>query len=539
MQLNLNSVSYTYPGASSPAIRTITATFPTGWTGLIGDNGCGKTTLALLAAGQLLPSTGAVSPKLFGAFCPQDSSVAPENLADFACDWGRDGQQIRRLLQIDDEWLWNFDHLSGGQKKRIQIACALWQRPDLLIMDEPTNDLDAPTRAIVKAALATFEGMGMLISHDRDLLDSLVRQCLVFENGEATMRPGGYRKASEQAAQERASQLHEHEQAKREAARLQREAQRRAEEAARSKGRLSAKGLAKGDSDKRERLGRAKVTGKDTIAGRASATMNRRLEQAEEATARLSVTKRYDAKIAAIGAPSRAKWVAHSEAGALVRGSCAEDAEVRFLPAPSTGVGRALDDAAHRKAFGAPSEALGSPTAPFSLVIPELWVGPTDHVGLAGQNGSGKSTLLSHLLGSVPPSVRCAFVGQSVSPQQREAALAQLRQLSAADAGQVLSLVARLNSDPDRLLDGRDTSPGEMRKLVLAQQLLQEPNLLVMDEPTNHLDVGSIEALQAMLAEFPGALLLVTHDQQLLEATCSTHWLIEEKDAGAYHLRIP
>lgn len=506
MQLNLSHVGYTYPGAASPAISNITATFPSGWTGLIGDNGCGKTTLALVAAGLLTPDAGTVVPPLFSALCPQDTAAAPFELLDFASDWGRDARKARCLLHIDDEWLWEYDRLSGGQKKCIQIACALWRRPDLLIMDEPTNNLDAPTRAIVKEALAAFEGVGLLISHDRDLLDGLVDQCLVFENGGAVMRPGGYGKAAGQAAIERAGQQREHRQVRQEAARIQKEAQRRAEEAARSKGRLSAKGLAKGDSDGRERLGRAKVSSKDSIAGRASATMERRAARAEQRVAELSVAKRYDAKIMAVGQPSQAKWVLHTEAGVL-----------RY----------ALSEPGRSSvAFG--SGAVDGGEGEFSLAIPQLWVGPSDHVGLVGQNGSGKSTLLSHLLKTVPPSVRCAYVGQSVGPRQREEALARLRQLSPADAGRVLSLVARLNSNPDRLLDGADTSPGEMRKLILAEQLLQEPHLLVLDEPTNHLDVGSIEALQAMLEEFPGALLLVTHDRFLVEAACPSRWSIEK-----------
>ncbi|MGN8854415.1 ATP-binding cassette domain-containing protein, partial [Collinsella sp. HCP28S3_H5] len=85
-------------------------------------------------------------------------------------------------------------------------------------------------------------------------------------------------------------------------------------------------------------------------------------------------------------------------------------------------------------------------------------------------------------------------------------------------------IVARLNSDPDRLLDGDDLSPGELRKLMLAEQLVTNPNFLVLDEPTNHLDVGSIEALQEMLSGFSGALLLVTHDRQLSEAVTQIGW---------------
>ena len=80
MQLQLSNISYTYPGASSPALTQTTVTFKQGWTGIVGDNGCGKSTLAKLACGELLPDKGNISPHLFHAFCQQDASVAPHNL---------------------------------------------------------------------------------------------------------------------------------------------------------------------------------------------------------------------------------------------------------------------------------------------------------------------------------------------------------------------------------------------------------------------------------------------------------------------------
>jgi len=107
-----------------------------------------------------------------------------------------------------------------------------------------------------------------------------------------------------------------------------------------------------------------------------------------------------------------------------------------------------------------------------------------------------------------------------------------LRDCDAASRGGILSVVARLNSDPERLLDGSDVSPGELRKLALAQGLLRQPNLVVLDEPTNHLDLGSIEALQDMLAEFPGAVLVVTHDSALAAAVGTASWSTAEDEEG-------
>lgn len=251
MQLNLTNISYTYPGAVSPAVRDVSVTFSSGWTAVIGDNGCGKSTLARIATRLIEPDSGTVGPKLFSVYCQQDSSLEPGNLIDFASDWNQEAQRAKALLHIGDDWPWRYDTLSGGQQKRLQIACALYARPDVLVMDEPTNDLDAPTREIVSEALASFDGVGILISHDRELLDGLVDQSLLCDGARWIMRPGGYSKASDQAASERATALRDREKAMREVKRLKAEAQRRSEEAARQKGKRSKRGLDKRDSDGR------------------------------------------------------------------------------------------------------------------------------------------------------------------------------------------------------------------------------------------------------------------------------------------------
>lgn len=481
MQRDLNHISYAYPTAAQNAIDDISATFPQGWTGIVGDNGCGKTTLARIAAGIIKPDTGTVSPRLFCAYCPQDSSVAPDSLFEFASDWSQEACRIRKMLNIDEDWLWRYDTLSGGQQKRIQIGCALNEQPDVLVMDEPTNDLDEQTKELVKMGLASFEGIGILISHDRALLDALASQCLVFEGLNARMRPGGYSKAIAQARSDLASVAREREHATHEVKRLEAEARRRSEEASRQRSKRSRSGLAKKDSDARERISRAIVSGKDGVAGKLSASMDRRLKRMSGQARTLQAPKRYEPRFSMHGSVSKGSVVAHLEEGVLRRGS-------------------------------------------FSLSIPEVWISPTDHIALTGANGSGKSLIMQRIADTIPPSVSCAYIPQEVSAPEREAALRQLRTCDPALRGRILSLVATLNSDPERLLDGDEISPGELRKLVLATKLQDDPHLLLLDEPTNHLDVGSIEALQRLLIAFPGAVLLISHDATLVNEVARSRW---------------
>ena len=90
--------------------------------------------------------------------------------------------------------------------------------------------------------------------------------------------------------------------------------------------------------------------------------------------------------------------------------------------------------------------------------------------------------------------------------------------------------MAQLNSDPDYVLAGESTSPGEMRKLMLALGMLELPELIVVDEPTNYLDLGSTVALERLLSEYPGALLLVSHDLSLVDSATSIKWSIQRSN---------
>ena len=309
------------------------------------------------------------------------------------------------------------------------------------------------------------------------------------------MRPGGYSQASGQATLERESALHAHEEARREQRRIAREAKRRREEAARKESDRSLRGIAKHDGDARHKKRVAVVNGTDGIAAHQSARMEARLTQAAGRVASTKVDRRYDANVWLDARPSRRPVLLRASEGTLAHDG-------------------------------------------WSLSHPALYLGNTDHVGLVGDNGSGKTTLVKQLVTHLPGDSRVLYVPQEPTADQHAETLARLDELSPAERGRVLAVVAQLNSDPDRVLEGGVVSPGELRKLMLALGILDRPELIIMDEPTNHLDLGSTEALERLLAGYPGALLLVSHDAKLLGATTTITWTIEADGPGMWLLRV-
>ena len=505
MQLALSRVTYTHPAAQDPILNNVSLVFPQGWTGLLGDNGCGKSTLARLACGLISPDSGAVSSGLLAVYCPQEADEAPDALADFALDFGREARNLRERLNLTDDMPWRWDELSFGERKKLQIACALWQRPDALAIDEPTNHLDHAARIQLERLLAGYPGIGILVSHDRELLDALVDRCASFEptgpRGEMriVVRPGGYSAGHMQAERERATAAGERKRAKDELARLAAEREQRSQEAARSDARRSKRGLDPKDRSARAKIDLAIFTGQDGARGKLLRQMDGRMAAAQSRADAIFVPKRYDGSLFLDARPSQHKTLLHIPSGSI-------------------------------------------PCGTSSLELPELFVGNTEHIGIVGPNGAGKSTLLDHvrsLLAQQAPNlgdraIAVLDVPQEPSAQERASTLAAVRALSPADRGRVLSCVAQLNSDPDRILEGAATSPGELRKLMIALGLLDAPALIIMDEPTNHLDLHSVEALEQALAQFAGALLLVSHDRAFLQACTNITWEIDGSTLKAH-----
>ena len=190
--LQFDDVAFSYPGMAEPLLGGVTAHFPEGaWTGIVGANGAGKTTLLKLAAGELAPTDGHIRQIGSARYAVQRTDAPPDDWLAFMDSWDPAAMDARALLGVEPEWADRWDSLSHGERKRAQIAAALWRRPDVLALDEPTNHLDAHAKGVLLAALKSFHGVGLLVSHDRDFLDELCSQCLFIFPPRIVMRPGG------------------------------------------------------------------------------------------------------------------------------------------------------------------------------------------------------------------------------------------------------------------------------------------------------------------------------------------------------------
>jgi ATPase subunit of ABC transporter with duplicated ATPase domains len=184
MSLSFNSVSFSYPSSVTPVLENITADFQSGWTGITGDNGAGKSTLLMLAAGLLEPSSGSIAAGNRRIYCPQRTDDLPGGWEDLFFTADGDALRIMSRLGIEGDWPYRWDSLSHGERKRLQLALALWRQPELLAVDEPTNHLDREARETIAGALESYSGIGLLVSHDRALLDRLCGNCFFFTRGD-------------------------------------------------------------------------------------------------------------------------------------------------------------------------------------------------------------------------------------------------------------------------------------------------------------------------------------------------------------------
>jgi ATPase subunit of ABC transporter with duplicated ATPase domains len=527
--------------AQSPSfiLHQVTCQFPTGDTlfgplnltlepslcALVGRNGSGKTRLLRLLAGLDEPATGHI--ERFGSYVyvAQQHVISPETtLAELL---GYDAIFTARkridsgdyqpddLELLDGHWdvaerlreafintkLPPFDpdkpagELSGGERIRALLCGAFTAEADFMLLDEPTNHLDRQGRAWFYDQLSRFQGGVLVASHDRELLEQVPR---ILELSASGLRSygGNYadyqtqRDAEQQAA--RAALEHAATERKRTRVRMQKEhddSQRR-----------SAKTLRTVDTLNIASFERVKYKG--AAKERIGSWKKQHSEQNEALNA--AVNK--------------------------ARERVEEDNPVMFtLPGSQIPEGKqvlVLED----------------------LVLPHVPVPPLNlrmdgpmRVALKGPNGCGKSTLLKILLGEIAPrsgtckvSVSCAYLDQHLSRLDLSQSVMTHLNLghTPLEEGVLRTRLAQLQLGADKVtLPLAELSGGERLKAALACVLwrAEATQLLLLDEPTNHLDLASVQAIEAALAGFPGALLVVSHDEAFLRGLTLTHeWVWEE-----------
>lgn len=473
---------------SAPLLEDVTLDLGPGWTGVVGPNGAGKSTLLALACGRLQPWSGRVSRGGPAVYCPQRTDYPPQDLDRLFAAPGREAALIRSGLGLEPDWPGRWDLLSHGERKRLQIGAALFRDPALLAVDEPSNHLDVRAREVLIQALASFRGVGVLVSHDRELMDRLCTAVIFIDPPRTVLRPGNYSQALGEQIRERTEQDRARSRAAQDLARLEHTWSRRRAEASRAKSRRSKRGLAPRDRDAREKIDRARCSGQDGARGRIQRQIQGRLDQARTRLREMGFVKECPAGIDSFGQRYPGDLLVSLPAGRI-----------------PLGPGRVL-------------------------LHPDLFIRPGDRIGLTGPNGSGKSTLVRALTEKASlPRGRLLYLPQEISGPSSRSILDRARKLRGQDLGWVMNMVSRLGSRPERLLESRLPSPGEVRKLLLALGLREEPWLVILDEPTNHLDLPSIERLETALADTLAALLLVSHDRYFLEPLAEISWRMEPR----------
>ena len=490
--IHVSHVSFSYSSAVS-VINDVSFDLGPSWTGLVGANGAGKSTLLSLLSGKHPPDSGSVTVVPAGVapiLCEQrvdDRTVAIDTFAEL---WDREAVRLRSLLRLNVADLERWSTLSPGERKRWQIGAALTSAPDALLLDEPTNHLDDEARTLLLDALSRFTGTGIIVSHDREVLRTLTTHTLRIHRGRVRLWNGSYEIARDSWEAEAIVARSDRERLKRE----QRKVRRRLADQRRTAQEKDAKRF----KDRRE----AGIHDLDTRGAVATG----RHAAGQRAGARTREVTR--ARLESVTDEITATPVERSHGGDI--GFSAGSARKEFLirlDAPVT-----------------------SPDGS-TLLRADVSVGRTDRVHIAGPNGAGKTTLLNTLVDNASiPANRMLILHQETTIDEAVEWLDTVRSLPNVEQGRVMSLVSLLGSDPATLLASDRPSPGEERKVALALGLGTPTWLLVLDEPTNHLDLPSIERLESALRDYPGAILIVTHDNDLADSVTTTRWTIDRSE---------
>lgn len=493
--LQFNNVSYKYNSSPIFILKDVNLNFSIGWTGIIGANGSGKTTFLKLASKQLIPTTGRVESFGLNYYCEQRTDFPPSSYQELIGSYDKESFKILDMVGVKQEWFDRWTSLSHGERKRCQIATALFVNPDILVIDEPTNHIDSECREVLIKSLKTFNGIGLIVSHDRELLNNLCSNTISLDeeglkhiHGNFDIYEQEMEKEYQHLAGTKASMT-------KEIKKIERAVKISKRKATESNSRLSKRNISRKDHDAKSKLDAARLTGKDSVDAKKYSHLKSKMEKMVSKKDALGSTATRELGIDLEGEKSLKSVIFLKEEGKLILGE-----------------GK-------------------------SLSHPSLQVGREDKIGIVGNNGTGKSSLIRSIVNSGSlDNINFSYIPQEITADESKSLLEDAKSLNREDKGRIFSIISRLNSDPKRLLDSQIPSPGEVRKLMLALAILSKKAVIIMDEPTNHMDLPSIKCVGDALSNYHGSLILVSHDNIFLNSIINHRWIIKSRGINKFFL---